>query len=732
MGNRGFGRSAGDRVDRLTGRRGSIRRALILLVLLSMTACARVAPRHEKLNVLLITIDTVRADHVGAWGGSTAQTPAIDALARSGTRFADAMTAVPLTLPSHATILSGEIPPDHGVRNNGYGSFPGDRPTLATRFTAAGYRTAAFVGAFVLDHRFGLARGFATYDDAIDRRPDLISNFEAERPANVVVDHALAWLSRSDARPFFAWVHMYDAHAPYTPPEPFRTEYRDHPYDGEISFVDSQIARLVERLDRSGVRRNTLIVVLADHGEALGEHGELTHGLLLYEPTIRVPLLFNAPGHVPSALVLQTPVSLADVAPTIVSLAGIGPLVGQLDGRDLSPAILARTEPPSHTLYAETEYPTVFGWSDLATIRQGGSKYIEAPTPELYDLSSDPHESVNLRTERRREANSLKIELASLRKSRALSPPPAMDAESAAKLASLGYVGSLPARNGSGRDPKEMVPLFREFEQATWAMNEHRLPAAIAAFERLVKDDPANPVFRGSLARALRQHGELDRAIELYRETIALNPDDPEAWYNLAVAFQEAGRSAESTTAIEEAIRRDPGRPEAHNTLGIALAASGKGDDAIAQFEEALRIDPQNAHAWNNLGNVYRGNGKLDEAEKAYRRAIEISPSYADPLNGLGALEVQRDRPRSAIPLFDRAIALAPSDLEILLNRGIALEMLGERDSAIAQYRQFIDAAGDRPEYSEQRSAANHLLAHLSGGTTRTQLRNPGNAVQPQ
>src|SRR5262249_20884537 len=321
-----------------------------------------------------MTLDTVRADRLGAYGYPGAEPPALDRLAREGLRFDQAVSAAPLTLPSHATLFSGLTPPHHGLRNNGAGRFPDDRATLATLLSARGYATGAFVGSFVLDHRFGLARGFDVYDDEIDRDPNAPGSWEAERSGSQVADRALAWLEKAagtDGRPFFAWVHFYDAHAPYAPPEPYAGRHRDALYDGEVAFVDAQVARLLEYLDRRGLAGSTVVVAAADHGEALGEHGELTHGLLLYEPTLRVPLLVRAPG-LPAGRAIRPPVGLADVAPTLAGLLGAslssapaGKPAPALDGRDLSAALAAGTEPPEGDLYAETEYPRTFGWSGL-------------------------------------------------------------------------------------------------------------------------------------------------------------------------------------------------------------------------------------------------------------------------------------------------------------------------------------------------------------------------------
>ena len=679
-------------------------------------------------------MDTVRADHVGAYGYRAAETPALDRLAREGLRFDHAESAVPLTLPSHATILSGLTPPHHGLRNNGAGRFPEHSPTLATLLSAAGYSTGAFVGSFVLDHRFGLARGFDVYDDEIERDPNAPGSLEAERPASQVADRALAWLEkagRDRERPFFAWVHFYDAHAPYTPPEPYASRHKGVPYDGEIAFVDAQVARLLERLDRSGLADSTVVAVTADHGEALGEHGELTHGLLLYEPTLRVPLILRGPG-VPAGKTVVTPVGLADLGPTLAGMLG-KPLAGEnggkavrpLDGRDLSSAIQKGREPAETELYAETEYPRTFGWSGLSALRRGRLKYIAAPRAELYDLSRDPDEASNLLAEGTRRAD-LETRLAKFQEGSIAAAPAAGRDETAAKLASLGYISGGPgdpafSSDGARRDPKEMAPLFRRFEEANWSLQSGNLSEAARRLEPLVAADPKNSVFRGLLAEAYRRQKDYPRAIALYRRAVADAPADPDARYNLAVTLQEAGRAAEARQALEEAIRRDSSRPEAHNGLGIALAAEGNLLQALDQFDRAVELDPRDARAQNNRGNILRQLSRVEEAERAYRRATELAPRYAEAWNGLGTLEVARGRPAAAIPDFERALVLAPQYHEVRLNRGIALETMGETGSAVAAYQDFLRAATGDPGFAKQRAVARQLIARLSGARALSQ-----------
>ena len=700
-----------------------------------------------------MTIDTVRADHVGAYGDRAAETPSLDRLAREGVRFAAASSPVPLTLPAHSSLLSGLLPPHHGVRNNGGGALPEGTPTLATVLAARGYRTGAFVGAFVLDHRFGLARGFATYDDEIERDPHAGPVLEAERPGSAVVDRALAWLGGDAARdaaaghPFFLWVHMYDAHAPYTPPSPYRERHPGRPYDGEIASVDAQIGRLLAELDRRGLAASTVVAVAADHGEGLGEHGELTHGLLLYEPTLHVPLLVRAPG-LRAGWVVRTPVSLVDVAPTLAGLlrqpfsppAPAG-AARPVDGRNLSRALLAGEQPPPEELYAETRYPEIFGWTPLAALRRRDFKYIQSARPELYDLEHDPGETRNMVEMPADDAaapspaalSGFAARLAAI-EAGAVAPPRggAVDAEARARLASLGYATGGPAKPApptktpapagrpGGPEPRRMAELFRRYSEAHDRLQEGGAAApsgarALNDLAALVAADPHNPVFRGELARAWRQRGDFARAVPLYRQAAADAPEDPEAWYNLSSTLADAGQPAAARAAIERAIHLDPSRPEAHNTLGIVQLAAGKPEEARREFAVAAALDPRNATALNNLGNVLRGLGRPDEAMRAYQRALAVAPRYAEPLNGLGTLEVERDRPAAALSYFERALQLAPAYHEVRLNQGIAHELAGEADAAAAAYRDFLAATSGEPQFAEQRRAAERLLARLAG-----------------
>lgn len=652
-----------------------MKRAALCLLLLA--ACAREQPRR---NVLLITLDTFRADRVGAL------TPNLSRIARDAATFDNANSPVPLTLPAHASILSGLLPLHHGLRNNGAGVFPADRDTLATVLSRNGWRTGAFVGSFVLDHRFGLERGFDTYDDEIPRDPTADTSLEAERRGDVVVDRALAWLRRGDARPYFAWVHLYDAHAPYVPS-----------YDGEIAFVDSQVGRLLAAIDRT----NTVVVIAGDHGEALGEHGEPTHGLLLYQATLHVPLIVAAPG-VKARRVAQ-PVSTIDLASTIATLAGA--TMTTADGRDLAEDLRNGREPKPADLYAETEYPLNFGWSALASLRQENEKLIDAPSPELYDLARDPRESTNILANERRAYRELDARLIAIRKTAVSTTATSIDAETRAKLTALGYVAPVSSqRSGPLPDPKTMTALFRRFQGAD-----------VATLESLVREDPANPTFRATLARELRKHNDTARAAALLRETVAIAPNDADAWFNLGTTLFEAGNLDEAATALTEATKLDARRADAYDALGVVRAEQQKLDAADVALSRALEIDPRNARAWNNRGNVLRGLGRTSEATAAFQTAMTLAPNYADPHNGLGVILVQARKPLDALAQFDEALRIAPDFHEAMLNRGIALQESGNLAAAAKQYRDLLAKVPNAPRYDPQRNAAKTLLAAIDG-----------------
>jgi arylsulfatase A-like enzyme/tetratricopeptide (TPR) repeat protein len=648
---------------------------------------------------LLVTIDTLRADRVG--GGLS---PELNELARHGTTFTTVRAAVPLTLPSHATILTGTLPPEHGVRQNGVVRDPTGPALLARTFKAAGYQTAAFVGAYVLDRRFGLSDGFDTYDDRIPRDPEGPTRLESERPADAVVDAVRSWLARADRRkPLFLWVHLYDPHAPYQPPAEYLQRAGRNAYDGEVLFADAQ-AGAAARAVRETSGESLVVAVTGDHGEGLGEHGESTHGMLAYDSTLRVPFVLAGPN-VPQGARRDSPASLRDIAPTLLALAGLKPS-SKMTGRDLLGG------PATTDVYAETVYPTTAGWSPLRALVDERWKVIASSTRELYDISRDPGERQNIAS-----ANPTIVAAMGSRAERvfgaARTTPGAVSAEAAERLGSLGYVSPTPASptaNGKEPNPRDRIEEWNRFESALTLVSSGRSADALAPLRQLASSDPDARVFQSTLAQALKNVGRTREALAIYRKLVARWPEDAALFHDLAVAAREVGNREEALKAEKGALGIDPRDANAQNGLGLLYADAGQSNEAAAAFEKATGLDPNNASIWTNLGNARRALGDVAAAERSYRRALDLDARHADAANGLGVIFVQQRRAREAIPLFEQAIASDPTLVEAQLNLGIAYQESGDRAKAAAQYRRVLATA---PSSAKEKRAARELLAAL-------------------
>jgi choline-sulfatase len=606
-----------------------------LATVAALTAACSRAPAPVRPNVLLVTIDTFRADRVG-----TGVAPAIDRLAPSGVRFTAARSAVPLTLPSHTTIHTGLLPPAHGVRENGVDALAGTHQTIARLLKGAGYDTAAFVGAFVLDHRFGLAQGFDTYDDQIPRDPDATDRLEAERPASVVIDHALAWIEgRSPVAPFFVWVHLYDPHAPYNPPSEFRAR-TSTPYDGEIAYADSQLARVLDALWARGLMDRTVVAVAGDHGEGLGEHGERTHGMLVYDSTLRVPLIIAAPGQ--AAATRNEAVSLTDLAPTILRVAGVTP-PDAMKGRDLLDTVrLPPSRNASADLYSETEYPRVAGWSPLRALTDGRWMTIRAgAATEVYDLRSDPRQERDVAASQALLAAAMAARAEAIHASAAASNARAISPEAQERLRSLGYVASSvqPGPASGAPNPAARITIWNEFEDALSALIAHR-PGALTMLRRLASANADAPVIQTTYARALKEAGQAAAALAVYRQAATRWPTDAMLLHDLAVTARDASNAAkgpgakalhdEAMRADQAALTLEPNSAAAQNGLGLLAIDNDQTADAVKAFERASAMDSNNASYWANLGNARRATGDRAGAEQAYRRALDADARTAN------------------------------------------------------------------------------------------------------
>ena len=631
---------------------------------------------RDRLNLVVVTLDTTRADRIGAYGRPTASsTPVFDRLAGDGVLFEQAMTSAPLTLPAHATMFTGHFPPQHGVRDNGGFFLDPSAITLAERLKARGYRTGAFVGAFVLDSKWGLDQGFDHYADDFDlSKVKALSLGNVQRRADQVVDLALPWLEAVRTEPFFAWLHFYDAHAPYEAPEPFATQYRGQPYNGEVAFADAQLGRVVAFLEERGLLDTTIVVVLGDHGESLGEHEEGTHGFFVYETATHVPFLIRAPFAATRGKRVPGLVRTADLTPTVLDLLGGAPAGGEAaaPGRSVVALMTGAQADLGAEAYAEAMYPLHhYGWSALRAVRIGQYKLIDAPRPELFDLTADPGETTNLFDTRRDVGNRLQRALRALEAqfARAGAPPPAetIDPETRARLTSLGYVSSFVATETDDpivrADPKDKIALFNLMSEARDLGHDDDADTTrmIALLQQVVTDDPQVIDAWFSLGNVYYRRGDFTAALGYFTRALALKPDYDLALINMANAYRALGRD----------------------------------DDALAGYEHYLRVDPKNAWVHYQAGEIHLDRGALERASEYFQQALAIDPKVAAARVALGAMAITRGDPATAEREIRAALASNPEVRLAHFNLGVLAESQGDADGALAAYRREFEQHDD-------------------------------------
>ena len=655
---------------------------LALLPLVVATASSQ----DERPNLLLITVDTLRADYLGVNGATEGQTPNLDRLAASGVNFTRTRSSAPLTLPSHASIFTADYPPTHGVRDNGTYRLADTKTTLAEILKMEGYTTAAFVGAFVLDHRFGLAQGFDAYDDRTWSSADMLESLEAERPAGEV-HHAFArWLSvyGSDS-PFFVWIHLYDPHAPYTPPEPYRSRCRENPYAGEVAYTDAVIGRVLSELETRGVLERTLIAVVGDHGEGLGEHDEMTHSLLIYNATIHVPMILTGTDRVPAGRRVDTLTRTIDLAPTLLDYLDISTKLGE--GISLRARIEGEPSDEEPTAYSESLYPRLnLGWSELRALEVGKYRFILAPHPELFDLGDDPGETTNRANVQPRIARQLE---------RKLQEPTVeetgetvtLDAETEAKLRSLGYVSSSRARvkeesSETRTDPKSNMKTWHSLKLAMSQFGMHDYQGSVRTLRSILASEKDIPVVYEYLGSSHMRLEDYRGAESVYRQALERGIESPDFHLNLGVIHFHRNELGDLTRAAKE--------------LQIALA-----------------LDPLSVAAHYRLGDVFRRAGKFERAVEEYRAALDINPSYVYALNGLGMSYVSLGRNTDASEVFRSAVQLYPKEARGHFNLAVQLERMEQNQEALAAYKTFMSFSTDE-ELPRERTRARAAIDRLA------------------
>jgi len=610
------------------------------------------APR----NLLLITIDTLRADHLSCNGAENVATPNLDRLAREGVNFSRVRAPVPLTLPSHASILTGNYPPTHGVRENAAAPLSEDQLTLQEVLQSNGYETAAFLGSFVLDRRFGLAQGFDVYDDRVWTSAEELEKLQAERPAEAVFDAFEDWLAdRVGQRPFFAWLHFYDPHAPYLPPEPYRTRYRGNPYAGEVAYADEVVGRVWTTLESRALLPRTVIGVVGDHGEGLGEHQEATHSVLIYNSTLHVPMILYSPGQIPAGSRVKTLTSLVDLAPTLLDLVGFPHDLGI--GRSLFPRIglskaaVEQGDEQPRSVYSESLYAQRnLGWSPLFGVEGRDFKLILGAEPELFDLGADPEERRNLAAERPETVSALKEQFATLgiglETASQEEEAASLDPETVARLRSLGYLSSprgskSEAAAGPVPDPKEQMEVWNEIQLALAEFTIEDFTSAATRLEKLLASHPDISLGYEYLGSAYEKMGRLSNAVDVYRKGIERGLGSSELSVGLGRIYLRRGDLPLAESALRVALSEDPLHVVALHQLADVEARGGNLAEATARYRQALEINPAYVYSWNGLGMALGRLGQDDEAAVAFQKAVELDPRVA-PFHFNLALQLER------------------------------------------------------------------------------------------
>ncbi len=665
-------------------------------------ARARLAGRQPSptaLNLVVVTLDTMRADHLGCYGFKDVDTSNIDGLANEGVLFEHATSAVPLTFPSHSTIFTGLLPPHHGVRDNGGFFLEDDKTTLAERLKGAGYATGAFIGAWVLESRWGLAQGFDEYSDKFDlSQYKVLSLGTVQKRGDEVMDNALAWLDTVKDRKFFAWVHLYDAHAPYDPPEPYRSRYPRQPYAGEVAYVDHVVGRLVDYLRGHGLLENSLIVITGDHGESLGEHSESTHAYFIYDSTTAVPLIVRTPWGYHGRS--RTQVSLADLFPTVLDLLGLPPQPG-IDGHSLVRAVLDPSLDLGHAAYSETYFPRYhFGWQQLRSLRDGAFTFIDAPQPELYDLARDPRESTNIYKANSKRGAAMRERLEALVQETGDTAPErkALDPETLQRLAALGYVGTTVDVDPKAvlPDPKEKLPVFVLMNQAKADAQNDKLTEAVTKMQGVLAQDPEIMDAWLTLGIWLTREKRTEDAIEAYKRALALKPDDEVAMLDLANAYRSRGKTDDALAAMEifrGALKANPRNPQAWYQLATLYLDMGREKDAETTFHEALKANPKMGAADNALGALAYQRGDLRSAEQLVRRGLELEPDVRTGRFNLARILEDRHQLDAAEKLYRAELQTYPDHGRAHFNLAQLLRERGDRDGYLAELEHGTEQA---------------------------------------
>ena len=631
----------------------------------------------ENFNYILITVDTLRADRIGCYGFSGISTPTMDMFARRGVKFEKCIATAPLTLPSHTSLMTGTYPTFHGVRDNGGFLVPQEMTTLAELMKQNGYKTSAYVAAYVLDSKWNLDQGFDHYFDNFDlSKFKTISLGNVQRPGNEVIDEVLPWLAEHKQEKFFTWIHLYDPHTPYEPPEPYKEKYPNNPYIGEIAYTDSQLARLWQFLEENDLVENTVLVFASDHGESLGEHQEQSHGFFIYQEGVHVPLIFVTPFEKLHGISRARPVSLVDVMPTILDLAGIqNP--SQVQGRSLQPLFSKDRIEGKSIAYSETFYPRFhYGWSELKSLQDERYKLILAPELELYDLESDPDEERNIVNSQAPEARRMVAQIESFidESSRGAYELDYsnMDEESREKLAALGYIGSFADSTSLSwrqlSDPKDKINIFNELGHARELGLQEEYEQAVEMIKSIIAQDPDIVDAYSSLGNLYTKWGKNEEALESYFQVLDKKPDDTFTVINIANAYIRLNELEKGKKFVLNKLEILTPDSQVYFVQGNIFNFLKDYENAVFYYKKCLKLNPQSVSACNALGGIYVIQEKLEEAEELLQIAMGINPRLRNVNYNYAQLMEAKGNMEEAIKAYKQELEYIPHNFRAAFN----------------------------------------------------------------
>lgn len=670
--------------------------AALALVLLRPGGGDAVLSKARDFNYILITVDTLRADRIGCYGCADVETPIMDLFAERGVRFERCIAAAPLTLPAHTTIMTGTYPNYHGVRDNGGFLVPQEINTLAELMRGEGFATSAFVAAYVLDSKWGLNQGFDTYFDRFDlSKYKTISLGQVQRPGNEVMDQVLPWIEQHKQERFFSWIHLYDPHTPYEPPAPFDNLYSNRPYMGEIAFTDTQLARLWDYLENTGLSENTVLVFMADHGESLGEHDESTHGFFIYEAGVHVPLIVVTPFEDLHGLVRRRPVSQADILPTVLDLAGI-PIPTPVQGHSLRPLMLDEDAPGEWTAYTETFYPRYhYGWSELKSLQDDRWKLIMAPELELYDLKEDPREERNLVDARPAEARRLVSRLEAFVAENSQNAYEMdyshMDEATREKLAALGYIGTFTdASSLSGRllgDPKQKIHVFNQLGQAKELSLQEEFDQAVDMISGIISEDPEVLDAYFTLGNTYFKWGKFQEALDSFAQVLDRKPDDAFTVINIANCHIRMNHLEEAKDFVQSRLELLAPDSQVFFILGNIHNFLKEYDEAAANYMRCIKLNAASASAYSALGGVYVIQEKLEDASEYLSKAMELNPKLLNVHYNFAQLQEAKGDMEGAIRAYLQELENIPHNFRASYN----LSRLYRISGRIEQERTWLE-----------------------------------------